>query len=117
MSEIEKLYELAEVEKKRMCEWTCKGSEHCSTNCEHYESTKEYYPPFTAEKQLELIKLLSEREIYINHAEGKYFIFTMNIGGSECSKDFDTSLAKYINLIWQDLTEEERNSIKEILQG
>ena len=61
MNEIEKLYDNANIKKKRMCEWTCRGNEFCSTNCEHYESSKEFYP-FTAEKQLELIKWLMKEE-------------------------------------------------------
>lgn len=119
MSEITKLYENAGIEPeinyvcdKEPCE---QHSVDCQ-KCSHLYDTREDYPDFTAEKQLELIKLLAEREIYINHAEGKYFIFTMNIGGSECSKDFDISLAKYINLIWQDLTEEEKQQVKGILE-
>lgn len=113
MNEIEKLYENAGVGKQAFCSCTDTCYNGSLSECEGRNAYK--YPNFTADKQLELIKWLSEEAIYINHAEGKYFIFTMNIGGSECSKDFDTSLAKYINLIWQDLTEEERKQIKEIL--
>ena len=110
MSEVGKMYKLANVKAINIAEY---GSTYIPNSV---EIDGNLYPPFTAKKQLELIKLLSEREIYITHAEGKYYIFTMNIGGSECSKKFDISLAKYINFVWQDLTEEERKQIKEILK-
>ena len=62
------------------------------------------YPPFTAEKQLELIKLFAKRAVYINSQENKYYIFTMNIGGSTFGENLENALARYINKVWQDLT-------------
>ena len=64
MSEVEKMYENANIEQDRICEWVCKDSELCNANCEHYEGTQIYYPPFTAEKQLSLIKLIANRKGY-----------------------------------------------------
>ena len=124
MNEIEKMYELANVQPQYKKQIECKEGhtigQPCG-KCPCIDCDKSVFEdimsPFTAEKQLELIKLLSERELYINHAEGEYFIFTTNIGGSKCSKDFDTSLAEYINFIWQDLTEDERKQIRDILEG
>ena len=128
MNEIKKLYENAEVEKKtvRGCydyynelgidiwhENDCKNKD-CNT-CEANKSIQKY-PPFTAEKQLELIKLFSNRELYINYQEDKYYIFTMNIGGSAYGESLDKALARYINNLWQSLTEEEKQQIKEILE-
>ena len=74
------------------------------------------YPPFTAEKQLELIKLFAKRAVYINSQENKYYIFTMNIGGSTFGENLENALARYINKVWQDLTEEKKQQIKEILE-
>lgn len=60
--------------------------------------------PFTAEKQIELIKWL------IVHSP------------DTCLEDeivacaFEDSLANIINTLWQNLTEEERKQIKEILE-
>jgi hypothetical protein len=118
MNEIEKLYENCEIKKKRMCEWTCRGNEFCSTNCEHYESTKEFYPPFTAEKQLELIKwLMRYDEIHGDYNDDEYGFSTLNYSG-KYKKDFEESLASVINNeLWQDLTEEEKEQIRGILNG
>lgn len=122
MSEIEKMYENANVKQDRMCEWTCKGSEHCSTNCEHYESTQLYYPPFTAEKQIELIKWLSKSK------NGFGFLSDGYTSSCHCdfdcewfeenfyAEDFDNALSGLINNLWQSLTSEEKQQIKEILE-
>ena len=125
LAEIEKLYELAGVEKERMCEWTCKGSECCSTLCEHYESTKEYYPPFTAEKQLEIIKLLSNLTIKIVRFDNCFYVGTKFEHCKEydgcfagCEKiEFTEALAGLINNLWQDLTKIEQEEIRKILKG
>lgn len=133
MNEVEKMYENAKVEQKRMCEWTCKDSEVCNILCEHYESTQLYYPPFTAEKQLELIKWLARKDyrscaesLLISIRDG-YNYLSVGITtdfGSECfyedfafdNKQFDEAIAGLINKLWKKLTEEERKQIKEILE-
>lgn len=62
------------------------------------------YPPFTAEKQLELIKWI------IIHSP------------DTCLEDeiivcaFEDSLANIINTIWQHLTKEEKQQVKRILK-
>ena len=126
MNEIEKLYENAGIEKKRMCEWICRGNEFCSTNCEHYESTKEFYPPFTAEKQLELIKWLGKLdmiEIMKTVGEDKAWIISSRYDISEGiyhyasrNKSFEEALARLINHLWQNLTSEEKEQIRGILK-
>lgn len=132
MSEIEKMYENANVKQDRMCEWTCKGSEHCSTNCEHYESTQLYYPPFTAEKQIELIKTIETKCDFVDCIQIVYrpmedlwkisIIPVFEMAFEEihlyfgCDKDFSTALAMAINNLWQDLTEEEKQQVKGILE-
>ena len=40
----------------------------------------------------------------------------MNIGGSAFGENLENALARYINKVWQSLTEEERKQIKEILE-
>ena len=77
------------------------------------------YPPFTAEKQLELIKWLADTDNYIKEIcrmidTRKYFIETIceNIS---MANNFEEALAGLINKLWQDLTDEERKQIKEIL--
>lgn len=103
MNEIEKLYENAGIDKLSVCEYTCMNATNCNVNCVHYNDKTTYYPPFTAEKQIELIKWL------IKSGECS---FTITIKADE----FDEDLAKYINRMWCDLTEEERKQIKDILK-
>lgn len=91
MSEIEKMMQNANVKK-------------------HWDSTpyggvEEYYPPFTAEKQLEITRKLWEFrpniypnfDLLVNHSYGEM-------------------IATFVNNRWQSLTEEERKQIKEILE-
>lgn len=143
MSEITKLYENAGVEKeviKGCYEYysenggidiytvnDCKNKD-CNT-CKADKSIKEY-PPFTAEKQLELIKWLSKLagklEISSNYNDTQYLLYfylnrktrdeilpNMSTGRSE---NFEESLAGLINSLWQDLTSEEKQQVKGILE-
>ena len=126
MTEVEKLYSLAGVEgeilrdcydyysSKGIDIWTvanCKDTD-CK-NCKYNKFIK-HTPPFTAEKQLELIKILAKGEVKINNEDGEYeFSFFDTV--SDFSS-FEESLADLTNRIWQDLTGEERKQIKEILE-
>ena len=84
------------------------------------------YPPFTAEKQLELIKWLGELdmlEIMRTTREDKAWIINSEYGMSgnvykhtSRMKSFEEALAGLINSIWQDLTDAEKVQIKEILE-
>lgn len=89
---------------------------------EDCSDAKEYYPPFTAEKQLELLKIcfdkyerlekvrgLKERCIIYHHFEKDYTEFV------NC-ETWEETIAGLINNLWQDLTENERKQIKEILE-
>lgn len=121
MNEVEKMYENAKVEQKRMCEWTCKDSEVCNTLCEHYESTQLYYPLFTSEKQLKIIKwLLNSYDIGFSKL-GERIDTSLDgvncISGLGSGNTFEESLAQAINDLWQSLTEEERKQIKNILES
>lgn len=77
--------------------------------------------PFTAEKQIELIKWLAHKDSYsCNYSEIKprdnneewmsYSVFKAGFAHS-----FEEALASLVDHLWQDLTEEERKQIKEIL--
>lgn len=101
MNEVEKMYKNANI---RICKrkqgFTLKDcTDRDCKECGYYDMT-----PFTAEKQLELIKWL------IVHSP------------DTCLEDeiivcaFEDSLANIINTLWQFLTEEERKQIKEILE-
>ena len=75
-----------------------------------------FYPDFTAEKQLELIKWLAKtRPIYITFLIDKWVIEGMVRYGKRYDT-FEDALSGYINNIWQTLTEQERTEIAEILK-
>ena len=135
MSEIEKMYENAGIEPdinyvcdKEPCE---KHSVDCQ-ECSHLYDTREDYPDFTAEKQLELIKTIERKcdlidciQIVYRPMEDLWKISIMPVLEMAfeemylffgCDKDFSTALAMAINNLWQDLTEEEKQQIKEILE-
>ena len=111
MSEIEKLYENAGIEPRCIgCYYNLPCCRNCNKNYKDtidktckYQIVKEEYPPFTAEKQLELIKWLIAN---VNCA----FVFTIK------PSEFTEYLARYVNNIWQDLIETEKAEIKEILK-
>lgn len=93
------------------------------TLTEAQETAKREYskelPPFTAEKQINLILFLANREIRISPtyiSSGYYLNNIHKIKSSRNISTFEESLAQHINAIWQDLTEEERKQIKNILQ-
>lgn len=119
MSEVEKMYKNAGVEKI--------NTQYANNISYHLVG----YPLFTAEKQLELIKWLASKE-YGYYSYG----FLMNISdgttwlrvGISCGEDliYDTyssdgdtleeAIAKILRFMWNKLTEEERKQIKEILE-
>lgn len=103
MSEIEELYENAGVEKE----------ERYSLNCEYYEK----YPPFTATKQLELIKWLGIRDefnFYQNKVTKDWIFYDHEKDATHYN--FELGLASWVNYLWQDLTEEEKQQVKGILE-
>lgn len=102
MSEIEKMYLLAGIRKGRM------SDEDCVDYCLDYECKNcrySGYPPFTAEKQINLTQKLWELKpnVYPN------FDLLANYSYSEM-------IAELANHLWQDLTEEEKQQIKGILE-
>ena len=133
---IQKLYEIAGVEKvpNGYCGYdygiSCPyDHEDCYTTCPYWIKEDPEYPPFTAEKQLELIKWLVKRCIYFEILEmndksyGLEFKYVIKDeynkkGRYACviNKDFTCALAESVITMWKDLTEEERKQVKEILQ-
>lgn len=79
------------------------------------------YPPFTAEKQLSLIKWLCQNT-YRNYIHIRYerdinnWKIECNMIGIREFGNFDECFAGLINNLWQDLTDAERTQIKEILE-
>ena len=118
-SQVAKMYENAGVGKQK----------YFVMQNENYKDVFEIkYPPFTAEKQLGLIKWLSKRCFYIEISEmmDKSYGIALKYQPadeykneqSECcvNKNFTEALAESINYIWQDLTDQERTEIAEILK-
>lgn len=127
MSEIEKMYENCNIKPKQegYCDWDsdCPYPDiidnGCGDECPYWKYENEAkYPPFTAEKQLELIKwLIREKYLIGRYIESYYELFTNSmISYNSKNECFEKSLAGLINNLWQDLAEEERKQIKEILE-
>ena len=126
MSEIEKMYENAGIKEGCTLPNLCRYKGICAkpVNCEHYD-----YPFFTAEKQLELIKWLGKNkngfnvfyDTSFNSKEKQYWCCAdqwYEDFNYCCHKtEFDEALAELVNTLWQDLTEQERTEIAEILKG
>lgn len=103
MSEIEKMYENAGIVKLLYCD-ICKAQEHALGLCAETKC-EPFYPPFTAEKQIELIKLLGSIRDYtveIDKFKGVYYV--------------GCRLAGVINKLWADMSEEEKQQVKGILE-
>jgi hypothetical protein len=117
MSEIEKMYSNAGIK----CLHPLGFCKHIGATCEVCERHK--CPPFTAEKQIELIKFITSLGVCeIENWNDKGFHFaikreriypTMFLSLSNIN--LQETLADVINNLWQDLTEEEKQQIKEIL--
>ena len=75
-------------------------------------------PPFTAEKQIELIKWLMNKSFSYSTVEDKdgvkYWFEIDYETSSHGFKNFEETIADTINEMWQSLTAEERKQIKEI---
>lgn len=123
MSEIEKMYKNVKLtnlycgddyiaEYMLQSECTNDNEEKCKT-C---DKVKISYPPFTAEKQIELIKWLALRDCItiVAYIGGIYSSEHDKYNVSECS--LESCLARLINNLWQGLTEKEKQQIKDILK-
>ena len=108
MSEVENMYSNANIKIcKRKQGFTLKDCTDIDCKeCGYYDM-----PPFTAEKQLELIKLIANRKSYPDYEYfGNLFDDYIQL------REFNEALARLVNDLWQDLTEEECKQIKEILE-
>jgi len=119
MNEIEKLYKNAGAEPSYRfcigCPYSASGE--CPPRCPS--------PPFTAEKQIELIERLAKNKFVVYNNLGCWHVGTTQTYSEELGivckhsamniDSFDEALAKLINSLWQDLTDEEKQQIKEIL--
>lgn len=104
MNEIDKLYENAGVEPVLFYD------------CESYNQKVEKGYLFTADKQLELIKWLGIRDefnFYQNKITKDWIFYDHEKDATHYS--FELGLASWVNYLWQDLTEEEKEQVKGIL--
>lgn len=121
MNEIEKMYKNTGIIKKRECSYpngVCKRADFIP--CELCAIKADMiYPPFTAEKQIAILQLLTQQcDLTISHFTKWEFI---HYDGQEpleiTGKDFTETFAKLINAYWQDLTLEEKEAIRGILRA
>lgn len=111
MSEIEKMYKNSGIEKCNRFLKPCPFGNECD-GCEHY-----WYPEFTAEKQIELIKwlgVIDEFNFYQNKVTKDWVFYDHEKDATHY--DFELGLASWVNYLWQDLTEEEKQQVKGILE-
>lgn len=137
MSEITKLYENCNIKPKQegYCDWDSNCPYpllKCNDECPYWKDEDEAkYPPFTAEKQILLLQLLARIESadyfqFFFYEIKQEWVFRLNmLTELSCesayiyesrNKNFDECIAGLINIIWQDLTEEEKQQVKGILE-
>lgn len=122
MTEIEKLYRNAGINMCTLefrtqytaCDYnTCNGKQG-KAPCGWY-----VVPPLAPEKQLELIKwLIRNKRLFIrksDYSSNYYMDVTYNRGNGVDNPKFESCLASLINDIWQDLTDQEKEEIRRIL--
>lgn len=106
MSEIKKMYENAGVEKSKCWDdcTTC-----TRTSCDKTISyIKAEYPPFTAEKVLKVIVFFLNKGIKLD--------FSIKENTKISVENFKECIAQIVAKYWQDLTEEEKQQVKGILE-
>ena len=119
MNPIDQMMECYGVEKKVYCDWTCKDSSLCNADCEHYNELTLFYPPFTAEKQIELIKLLAMIDTFAMRYWRGIFVCKVNgIYSSLSKKEGETNFANALAELVTELKKKlDYQRVKEILEG
>jgi hypothetical protein len=83
------------------------------------DNIEPFYPEFTKEKQLEIIKILhkAEHSISYYYFENRYG-FVIDDKQDECieAKDYEVALALVVIQLWPELKIEEQNEIRKILR-
>ena len=122
MNKAEKMYENVGVLKVKPS--ICANNEKFCEGCIAYDKgyiprcRNAEYSPFTAEKQLSLIKWIAENkeECRITYEKEYKWCTQTDWQSSFCYDNFSASLANLINNLWQDLTDTDKVQIKEILE-
>lgn len=119
MNEVEKMYENAGIKKEVIpCPAKYYGYDCTRNNWDDEDCSCDIkgYPPFNSEKQLGLIKWLGIRDefnFYQNKVTKDWVFYDHEKDATHYN--FELGLASWVDYLWQDLTEEERKQIKEIL--
>lgn len=126
MNEITKLYENAGVNKifkYYECSYGTSSIQVCPIplgDCIGVCDRKSIweYPPFTAEKQIAILQLLTQQcDLTISHfTEWEFIHYDGQEPTQVTGKDFTETFAKLINDYWQSLTVEWKQQVKDILQ-
>lgn len=116
---IQKLYEIAGVEKRLDCK-KCGAENFALGQCAEV-NCQATYPPFTAENQLELIKfIIKSWDLILNHKGNRFNLcadtYKTIIGTHISNEQFDQALASLVYELWQDLTDDQKQEIKRILE-
>ena len=127
MNPIDQMMECYGVEKRVYCELTCKNRTLCNANCEHYNEAILYHLPFTAKKQIELIKYIMEAsntdELRMYYSEIlKCYVFywfslpELDVRDSYSTQNtnYDFALAELVTVLEKEL---DHQRVKEILEG
>jgi hypothetical protein len=120
MSEIEKMYENAGVKSFKTCEFCTQRSIDClKENISNITCglSSDKYPPFTAEKQLNIVKFLLNKSVYYDtYGDREYWFHLSDEIKNSKYREFDEAIAECINKMWEDLRDYEKVQIKEILE-
>ena len=125
MSEIEKMYANVGIKSFKTCEFCTQKNIDClKENISNITCglSSDMYPPFTAEKQLAIFKIFCSRYLEVSqHVEKNgdlCFGIKATVGDYAVgfNKDFAECLANFVNNLWQDLSEEEKQQVKGILE-
>ena len=122
MTEIDKMFENAGIKGEWRDYRTKNGKIYEGKNPKN-RNIRLCKPDFTAEKQLELIKWLSTKELKIRTNKQPYAIYIGILGNDNTcffgceGLYFEQTLAEVINNLWQDLTDQEKDEIRRILNA
>jgi hypothetical protein len=118
MNEVEKLYRNCGIENYRLENYSGLVPDgYIIIDDENREGyVKEIVRDFTAEKQLEMVKFMLHKGIYYDTDGDTYWFHYTDEIENATYRPFEEAIAEFINDLWQDLTEEEKQQIKNILE-
>lgn len=122
MTEIEKMFENAgiepvdyKLEPMRTLKFSVDDIGNTWTR-EQYMKEVSVYPPFTAEKQIKIVKFLFNHSVlYDVDSKGNYWFHISDDCYTYYYNKFEVALANIINEMWQSLTDQEKEEIRRIL--